>query len=119
MSMAASSDSDEGVTARIFGKNNHKSGLFHGIEDEKTNKRKFTANQVKSCLYVTPFNNGAWELLKPRLLAQRADTEQDETAPLPSNAVNSQANESPYQETRTPESRELPDKDWNEAQASL
>lgn len=68
---------------------------------------------------VTPLNDDAWELLKPRRLAQRADTEQDETTPLPSNAINPQANESPYQETRTPESRELSDKDWNEAWASL
>lgn len=69
--MSASPDSDGMVDAHVSGKNNHKSELFHGIEDEKTNKRKFTANRVKSRLYgESPKKAKTSEDRHPKVLSQ-------------------------------------------------
>lgn len=65
-----------------------------------------------------PFDDKAWEVLKPRLLAQRADAEQRERE----NAAAIQAKQDSHLETTlasTKEARDLIDKAWEDQQGPL
>ncbi|KAK0656421.1 hypothetical protein B0T16DRAFT_315856 [Cercophora newfieldiana] len=72
---------------------------------------------------ITPLDDGAWEVLQPRLMAQRAEAEAREQE------INSQAKAADERVERhrrlettlatTKEARDLIDKDWEEIQAPL
>lgn len=62
---------------------------------------------------ITPLGDNAWELLKPRLLLQRTDAEQREMH------NQTMAQNSPSFEEQPKDTKELMDKDWDDAQAPL
>jgi len=71
---------------------------------------------------ITPLDDNAWERLKPRLLAQRADAEQR----VREKQIGSQARPGPADRPNlemtlatTKEARDLVDKEWEEKQAPL
>ncbi|KAK0618603.1 hypothetical protein B0T17DRAFT_345570 [Bombardia bombarda] len=71
---------------------------------------------------ITPLDDNAWELLKPRLLAQRADAEQRERESEAQNAIKQDRDDRRHLETTlatTKEARDLIDKDWEEVQAPV
>ncbi|KAL2018954.1 hypothetical protein VTK56DRAFT_10248 [Thermocarpiscus australiensis] len=71
---------------------------------------------------VTPLDDNAWEVLKPRLLAQRADAEILESKSTSQTKVKHEISEHGRLETTlatTKEARDRIDKDWEEAQAPL
>lgn len=66
---------------------------------------------------ITPMDDQAWEVLKPRLLAQRADAEQREKE----NAAHTQEelDDKRNLNAATKEAREAEDSDWDEIQAPV
>jgi hypothetical protein len=72
---------------------------------------------------ITPLDDSAWDLLKPRLLAQRADAEKHVNREQELVTHSLVARDHPdghgISEGPTRESRELVDKDWDDAQAPL
>ncbi|KAH6646486.1 hypothetical protein BKA67DRAFT_664322 [Truncatella angustata] len=72
---------------------------------------------------ITPLDDNAWEMLKRRLLLQRADVknrrERDQVAAMPLVAVEEPAEEQHVFERQGKEIKELTDKDWDDAQAPL
>ncbi|KAK0730546.1 hypothetical protein B0H67DRAFT_548476 [Lasiosphaeris hirsuta] len=71
---------------------------------------------------ITPLDDNAWELLKPRLLAQRLDAEQREREAVSQAKASQERVERRHLETTlatTKEARELIDKDWEEIQAPV
>jgi hypothetical protein len=70
-----------------------------------------------------PLDDSAWELLKPRLLAQRADAEQrehrEQEISAHSRIIQERSEERRNLEGPSRESKELMDKDWDDAQAPL
>ncbi|KAK3362803.1 hypothetical protein B0T25DRAFT_443942 [Lasiosphaeria hispida] len=71
---------------------------------------------------ITPLDDNAWELLKPRLLAQRSDAEQREREAILQAKANQERVERRHFETTlatTKEARELIDRDWEEIQAPV
>ncbi|KAI1857044.1 uncharacterized protein JN550_013440 [Neoarthrinium moseri] len=73
---------------------------------------------------ITPLDDHAWGLLKPRLLGQRADAEvrdekeRKQQTPSTLQVVQEPAR-APGSESQSRESKELVDKDWDDAQAPL
>ncbi|KAK6064460.1 hypothetical protein SCUP515_11784 [Seiridium cupressi] len=72
---------------------------------------------------ITPLDDSAWEMLKPRLLLQRADAEQREERDRHT-AMPAATAQEPTEERRTLDgqegkTKELTDKDWDDAQAPL
>lgn len=72
---------------------------------------------------TTPLDDGAWELLKPRLLAQRTDAEkregQEQVLAGRSQVAKGHPEGLRASEGQTRETKELMDKDWDDAQAHL
>lgn len=75
---------------------------------------------------ITPLDDHAWEMLKPRLLAQRIDAgqreERNQVGALLSVDQSAGLQECPHTdfvEERAKETKELMDKDWDDAQAPL
>jgi hypothetical protein len=67
-----------------------------------------------------PLTDQAWELLKPRLLAQREAAEQQEQELLAKNQfLTRQAEERKQQEARLKEAKETIDREWEETQKSV
>ena len=69
---------------------------------------------------IKPFDDNAWELLKPRLLSQRADAQQreDDRAAL-TRAVQVKLNERLYQDGQAGEAKEFVDREWEDAQSMV
>ena len=73
---------------------------------------------------ITPLDDNAWELLKPRLLAQRAEAEQRDSRELemaihPRKVEERLLEESSKPRTASLETKQLIDKNWDDAQAPL
>ncbi|KAK3695235.1 hypothetical protein B0T22DRAFT_374081 [Podospora appendiculata] len=71
---------------------------------------------------ITPLDDNAWDLLKPRLLSQRADAEQREKEHLAEAKLKQEREERRHLETTlatTKEARDLIDKEWEDVQAPL
>ncbi|KAI0124645.1 hypothetical protein BJ170DRAFT_685523 [Xylariales sp. AK1849] len=72
---------------------------------------------------IHPLDDNAWDVLKPRLLAQRADAVQresrDQETAARSRIVQERSMERRNPEGPSRESKELMDKDWDDAQAPL
>lgn len=71
---------------------------------------------------ITPVDDNAWELLKPRLLTQRADAEQREAESVAQARMTQGKNKRRSLETTlatTKEARDLVDKDWEDVQAPV
>ncbi|KFZ07958.1 hypothetical protein V502_09638 [Pseudogymnoascus sp. VKM F-4520 (FW-2644)] len=67
---------------------------------------------------IKPFDDNAWEMLKPRLLSQRADAQQreDDRAAL-TRAVQAKLDERLYQDGQVREAKEFIDRGWEDAQS--
>ncbi|OBT61325.1 hypothetical protein VE03_09541 [Pseudogymnoascus sp. 23342-1-I1] len=67
---------------------------------------------------IKPFDDNAWEMLKPRLLSQRADAQQreDDRTAL-TRAVQAKLDERLYQDGQAREAKEFVDRGWEEAQS--
>ncbi|KAI9681187.1 MAG: hypothetical protein M1817_002469 [Caeruleum heppii] len=69
---------------------------------------------------ITPLTDSAWEVLKPRLLAQREAAEQREQERLAQiQMYQAKAEERRQQEAQIKEAREMQDKEWDEAQTPI
>ena len=71
---------------------------------------------------IQPLDDGAWEVLKPRLLSQRQDAEQRENDRLAQSRVVQEHldEQSRYQNANIPpESKEILDREWDDVQAPL
>ncbi|KAK3330256.1 hypothetical protein B0H66DRAFT_611626 [Apodospora peruviana] len=70
---------------------------------------------------ITPMDESAWELLKPRLLAQQAEAEERERESEASNGMPPEHEEHQLETTlaTTKEARDLVDKEWEEIQAPV
>lgn len=70
---------------------------------------------------IQPLGDGAWEVLKPRLLSQRGEAEQRETDRLAqTRVVQERFDERRYQDTQArSDSRDLVDREWDDVQAPL
>lgn len=66
---------------------------------------------------ITPMDDQGWELLKPRLLAQRAEAEQREKETTA--RTQKEADEKRHQNATTKEARDAEDADWDDIQAPL
>lgn len=66
---------------------------------------------------ITPMDDQGWELLKPRLLAQRAEAEQREKETTA--RIQKEADEKRNQNATTKEARDAEDADWDDLQAPL
>ncbi|KAI1079412.1 hypothetical protein F5B20DRAFT_543449 [Whalleya microplaca] len=72
---------------------------------------------------ISPLDNNAWDLLKPRLLAQRADAEQreqrEQEITAHSRIAQEQFEERRHTEGSNVETKQFIDKAWDDVQASL
>ena len=71
---------------------------------------------------ITPLDDNAWDLLKPRLLAQRADAEHREAESVAQAQILQRNDKQHNLETTlatTKEARDMIDKDWEEVQAPV
>ncbi|KAK3337363.1 hypothetical protein B0T19DRAFT_379634 [Cercophora scortea] len=71
---------------------------------------------------ITPLDDNAWDVLKPRLLSQRGEAEQREKEHLAEAKIKQEREERRHLETTlatTKEARDLIDKEWEDAQAPL
>ncbi|TVY75595.1 hypothetical protein LSUE1_G008463 [Lachnellula suecica] len=70
---------------------------------------------------IQPLNDGAWEVLKPRLLSQREEAEQRENDRLAqTRVVQERFDERRYQDVMIkPEAKDLVDREWDDIQAPL
>jgi hypothetical protein len=72
---------------------------------------------------ISPLDDNSWEMLRSRLLSQRADAEEREKRyrlpTAPSTTAEITTKECHVHEWKNRESKELLDKDWDNAQASL
>jgi hypothetical protein len=71
---------------------------------------------------IQPLDDGAWEVLKPRLLSQRQDAEQRETDRLAQSRVVQEHldEQNRYQVVKLePESKDFLDREWDDVQAPL
>jgi len=70
---------------------------------------------------IQPLDDGAWEVLKPRLLSQREEAEQRENDRLAqTRVVQERFDERRYQDVQIrPEAKDLIDREWDDIQAPL
>ncbi|TVY92471.1 hypothetical protein LAWI1_G004012 [Lachnellula willkommii] len=70
---------------------------------------------------IQPLDDGAWEVLKPRLLSQREEAEQRENDRLAqTRVVQERFDERRYQDVQiNPEAKDLLDREWDDIQAPL
>lgn len=70
---------------------------------------------------IQPLDDGAWEVLKPRLLSQREEAEQRENDRLAqTRVVQERFDERRYQDVQiNPEAKDLVDREWDDIQAPL
>ncbi|TAQ85029.1 hypothetical protein B7494_g6645 [Chlorociboria aeruginascens] len=70
---------------------------------------------------IQPLDDGAWEVLKPRLLAQREEAEQRENDRIAqTRVVQERFDERRYQDMQLkPESKDIADREWDDIQAPL